>query len=176
MTVLTWQHECCQSVTLNSLCTTKHPRLIKVIFIWFCTQWESDKHIARLPGRFCPGLTQHYVTPLVLEPFCMATPQQAPCGCSVRKGCRRWRLPHIGWQDAGSISHKVDPLSSCSLLSPAYCWPVISCKIRPLWGFFFPNFFFFVKASALFYLFSCTNRKRHNKCWRMTHDSQRQLK
>lgn len=47
--------------------------------------WDLDEHVARLPGRFCSALSQHRIIPLILEPFCMATPRQAPCGGSARK-------------------------------------------------------------------------------------------
>lgn len=92
--------------------------------LWAKTPWsvfalshsDRDKHVGRLLGRFC--LSQHGITPLIWSHFAWLHPGWLPVGAQRGRQLDRRSLLLIGWQDAGSVSHWVDPLSSCYLLSP----------------------------------------------------------
>lgn len=84
------------------------------------SRWNVDKQ-GRLLGRFC--LSQHGITPLVWSHFAWLHPGWLPMGAQRGRQLDRRSLLLVGWQDVGSVSHWVDPLSSCYLLSP---WPRLS--------------------------------------------------
>lgn len=74
----------------------------------------SDKHDGKLLGRF--SLSQHYITLLIWSHFAWLHPGWLPVGAQQGRHLDRRSLLLVSWQDAGSVSHWLDPLSS--LLSP----------------------------------------------------------
>lgn len=87
---------------------------------------DLHKHDGRLPGRF--SLSQHHITPLIWSHFAWLHPDWLPVGAQRGKQLDRRSLLLIGWQDAGSVSHWVDPLSSCSCSCCHLCrshWPLV---------------------------------------------------
>lgn len=88
---------------------------------------DLHKHDGRLPGRF--SLSQHCITPLIWSHFAWLHPDWLPVGAQRGKQLDRRSLLLVGWQDAGSVSHWVDPLSSCSRSCCHLCrshWPLVS--------------------------------------------------
>lgn len=107
------------------------PNLAKARAKWLwsvfaLSHWDLEEHVVRLPGRFGSGLSQHRIIPLIWSHFAWLHPGRLPVGAQRGRQLDRRSLLLIKWQDAGSVSLWVDPLSLCSLLSPVPCWPLVS--------------------------------------------------
>lgn len=115
----------CQRMTVwKKKCPKSSIDMSKVTAICLCAQILRFRRTCCKVTRqilFCSESASYHSSHL--KPFCMATPRQAPCGGSARKDRRSVLL--IWWQDAGTVSHWVDPLSLCSLLSPGVHWPLV---------------------------------------------------
>lgn len=116
----------CQKMCIwkTKRCPKPNINMSKVTVICLCTQILRFRRTCCKVTRqilFCSESASYHSSHL--EPFCMATPRQAPCGGSARKDRRSVLL--IWWQDTGTVSHWVDPLSLCTLLSPGVYLPLL---------------------------------------------------